>query len=231
MIYPNKADLSWGGHVELQAADLPDWATAQPLSWTITSGQGSIVDLGGNKIRYIGPEGGPDVPLNTVIHLFAGEPGELVGECNVAFTIPLMDPKMFKDLPQEPEPDPPPEEEEVEIPIECCADPEDPREPLKITPTEVLIGPDKNLYIRIPRIHEQCERGCYTWSISYGGGRLLCDCGPRAIFRSPLLNRQCENNTLIELICGGVPIAHVYVTTNTHGAGAIAYETFEPKVD
>jgi len=231
MIYPHTVHLSFGGDVELEARDLPDWAYRQPLSWSITFGQGSFLDLEGIKIRFTGPEWGPDVPTRTVIHLFAGQPGELVGECTISFDIPLMDPKLLRDLPQEPEPDPPPEEDEIEIPIECCADPEDPTKPLKITPTQVSMGPDENLFIRIPRIHEDCQHGCYSWRISYGGGRMICDCGPRGVYRSPLLNRECENNALIELICATVPIAHVYVTTNTHGPGTIAYETFEHQVD
>lgn len=231
MIYPHKVNLSWGGSVELEARDLSEWAAAQPLSWTITSGQGSILDPSGIKVQFVGPDAGPDVPLNTVLHLFAGESAEIVGECTITFDVPLMDPALLRDLPREPEPDPPPEENEIEVPVECCADPEDPSKPLKITPVEVSMGPDENLYIRIPKIHSDCERGCYTWRIAYGGGRLLCDCGPRAIYRSPSLNRQCENNALIELICDTIPIAHTYVTINTHGAGAIAYETFEHQVD
>ena len=231
MIYPRKASLSWGGNIDLGARDLPEWAATQPLSWTITSGQGSIVDLGGMKISFTGPEGGPDVPTRTLIHLFAGDSAEPVGECTITFDIPLMDPALLRDLPTEPEPDPPPEEKEIIIPVECCADPEDPREPLKITPVQVSMGPDEDLYIRIPRIHKDCMHGCYTWRIAYGGGRLICNCGPRAVYRSPSLNRMCEDNALIELICDTVPIAHTYVTINTWAGGVVAYETFEGSVD
>jgi len=227
MIYPHTVEMSWGGDVELEARDLPDWAEAQPLTWTISSGQGSIIDLGGIKIRYIGPQAGPDVPDKTVIHVFAGD--EIVGECTITLKVilPIYKPEPLPGIPKEPDPDPPPKEEDVVPTVDCGVDPEHPEEPLKVRPTEVMAGPEEEVTIGIEKIWEVCEEGCYTWRIAYGGGKLLCNCGRQAIYLTPSVNGECEANAMIELIYCERVIAECYVTINTWDRRGEAYVLYD----
>lgn len=227
MIYPHTVEISWGGDVELQARDLPEWAEAQPLTWTISSGQGSILDLGGIKIRYIGPEAGPDVPNKAVIHLYAGE--EIVGECTITlkYIIPKITPEPLEELPKPPDPDPPPKEEDVVPTVDCGVDPEHPEQPLKISPTEIAAGPLQEVKIGIVKIWEVCEEGCYTWRIASGGGKLLCNCGRQATYLTPRINGMCEANAVVELIYCERVIASCYVTINTWSGRAPAYVLYD----
>lgn len=197
------------------------------MTWTISSGQGKFLDLGANRIKYIGPEWGPDVPNKTVIHLYAGE--EIVGECtvNLAVIAPKVEPETAALLPKEPEPEPPPEEEEILEPVDCGVDPENPLEPLKIRPTEVMAGPLQEVKIGIVKIWQVCEEGCYTWRISSGGGQLLCNCGREAIYLTPRVNAECEANAVIDLIYDERVIASCYVTINTWGPSSLAYVVFK----
>lgn len=227
MIYPHTVKMSWGGDIELEARELPAWAADQPLTWTVASGQGSILDLGGIKIRFTGPQAGPFVPTKTVIHLYAGD--GLVGECTITFAIiaPSRERDPPEGFPKPPEPDPPPEEEEIIPTVDCGVDPEHPEEPLKIHPAEYMAGPLEEVHIGIVKIWEVCEEGCYTWKISSGGGTLLCNCGREAVYLTPRLNAECEANAVIDLIYCERVIASCYVTINTWGRAGLAYVIFE----
>lgn len=230
MISPSNPQISWGSSIDLEARELPDWTEGQPLSWTISSGQGSLLDPSGIKIKFTAPQGGPDVPHKTVIHLYAGVQGQLVGECTVTLAADLPWAKLLEELPQEPEPEPPPEEEEIEEPHDCCADPHQPDEPLKVVPSQIQADPLQKYSIRIPYIYEECDDGCYDWIIKSGGGTLLCDCGPRAIYQAPRTNENCEANAVVELICNGEPVAQCYISINTlwHKEAVYAEYDHEP---
>jgi len=219
--------MSWGGDVELEARDLPDWAEDQPLTWTISSGQGSILDLGGIKIRYIGPQWGPDVPTKTLIHLFAAE--EIVGECTItlAMITVVVEPEPPTGLPTQLEPEPPTKEEDIVPTVDCGRDPENPDQPLKIRPTTTRAGPNQEVIIEIEKIFKVCEHGCYTWRIAYGGGMMLCACGRKAIYYTPSLNGRCEDNAMIELVYCERVIAKCYVTINTWGERQPAYALYD----
>jgi len=223
MIYPHRVEMTWGGFHELEPRDLPEWALEQPLQWTISSGQGTLLDIGSDRVRFTGPAAGPDVPDQTVIHLYVGE--DVVGECVVTLaTVPA---ELWRvpspDLPPEPEPEPPPEDEDIQEPVDCGKDPTSPREPLVISPAHAMIFPLQMLSIVITRIWEVCEDACYTWEISWGGGTLLCNCGREAIYQAPRINYECESNAQVDLIFNFEVIASCHIVINTWGRSGVAY--------
>jgi len=227
MIYPHKIDMTWGGFHELEPRDLPEWALDQPLQWTISSGQGTLLDIGSDRVRFTGPAAGPAVPDQTVIHLYVGE--DVVGECVVTLaTVPA---ELWRvpspDLPPEPEPEPPPEDQDIQEPVDCGKDPTNPREPLVISPTHAMIFPLQMLSIVITRIWEVCEDGCYTWELSWGGGKLLCNCGREAIYQAPRINEECEHNAQIDLIYNFEVIATCHIIVNTWGRRGVAYAIYQ----
>ena len=219
--------MSWGGSQELEPADLPAWTEGHKLTWTISAGQGSLLEIGSNRIRYTGPERGPEVPNTTVIHLYAGE--EIVGECTVTLQLirPPMYPEPLPDLPPEPEPEPPPEDQDIQEPVDCGKDPASPREPLVISPAHAMIFPLQKLAIVITRIWEVCDDGCYTWEIAWGGGILLCNCGREAIYQAPRINYECERNAQVDLIFNFQVIASCHIVVNTWGRSGVAYAIFQ----
>jgi len=178
-------------------------------------------------IRYTAPAEMPIVYPYAVIHLYAGT--ELVGECTITFKSiePKPEPLESEILSKEPEPEPEPQEEEIIEPHDCCADPDRPDEPLKIEPTSIRAGPNQPVIIGIKKLWRDCDDGCYKWQIAHGGGKLLCACGKQAIYLTPSLNRMCEANATIELICTDQVVATCHVTINTWGEREPAYITYD----
>ena len=227
MIYPHKVEMHWAGFQDLEPADLPAWTADQPLSWTIDTGQGSLLQIGSDKVRFTGPEAGIGVPDRTVVHLYAGE--ELVGECTIVLaTVPaaLWGPPSA-DLPKEPEPEPPPEDEDILEPVDCGKDPYKPREPLKIRPIHAMVFPLQKLSIVVVAIWEVCADGCYTWKIAWGGGQLLCNCGRECIYQAPRMNENCEDNAQVDLIFDHRVIASCEIVVNTWGRHDVAYAIYQ----
>ncbi len=227
MIYPHKVEMHWAGFQDLEPADLPAWTAGQPLTWTIDTGQGSLLQIGSDRVRFTGPEAGKGVPDRTIVHLYAGE--ELVGECTIVLAAV---PAAFwgppsADLPSEPEPDPPPEDQDILEPVDCGKDPRNPREPLKISPVHAMVSPLQKLSIVVVAIWEVCADGCYTWKIAWGGGILLCNCGRECIYQAPRMNENCEDNAQIDLIFDHRVIASCEIVVNTWGRSDVAYAIYQ----
>lgn len=229
MIRPKSVQMSWGGTHDLEAVDLPDWTRGQELTWSITAGQGSIQVLEAHKIRFTGPPAGPRAADQTLIHVYSGS--EVVGECTI-FLAALMAERIAEraqGLPPEPEPEPPPTEEEIIPPLDCCADPKNPDQPLNIIPEKIQLEPFQRVSIRIPFIYKDCDQSCYTWKISKGGGVLDCACGARAIYRAPRYNENCEDNAVVDLICLKKVVAQCHIAINTHWSTEHAYAEYDQK--
>jgi len=227
MIYPHTVQLGWGGSIDLEPRDLPDWAAGQVLTWTITSGQGILFPIGEDRQRFTAPKAAPGVPTQTVIILYAGD--EPVGEAVInmaAYEVPQYR-KPPEEITPEPEPEPPPTEEEIADPLDCCVDPHNPDQPIQIIPTSVTIGPYERVGIRIPFIYQDCDEGCYTWKISRGGGILECSCGAKAIYRAPKSNRDREKNALVRLFCDKKPVAECKIAINSYWATEHAYAEYD----
>jgi len=83
------------------------------------------------------------------------------------------------------------------------------------------------LSIVIKRIWEVCDDGCYTWSLSWGGGKLLCNCGREAIYQAPRINEECEHNAQVDLIYNFEVIATCHIVINTWGRRGVAYAIYQ----
>jgi len=227
MIYPSSVELDLRESVKLMPYELPPWAEALEKTWTLSSGVGSFYDLTADMIRYTAPDKMPELYPTAVIHLFAGS--ELVGECNIRFKAlePEVEPVASEILPKEPEPEPEPEEEEIMEDHWCCDDPDEFLTPVKIEPTSIRTSPGQPVIIGIKKVYPGCDEACYQWRIAHGGGFLACDCGMQAIYMPPDLNKMCEANATVEMVCQGYLVQQCHITINTWGEAEPAYIKYD----
>jgi len=130
MIYPHKVQMAFSGSQELEPLDLPDWAIGQELSWTISSGLGTLLDIGSDRVRFTGPAAGVGVPDQTVIHLYALD--QVVGECTV--NLAAVPPRLWRpaspDLPPNQNQNHPPKTKTSKSPSTVVKTPQIPANPL-----------------------------------------------------------------------------------------------------
>lgn len=226
MLLPHKAELGWGGKIDIELIDPPDWCNLEEITWTLAQGEGIVEPTDLHKISFVAPSQRQDSPASATVQAYCQ--GTAVGECVLTFQTWAerfgKDGQPVPPPPEPPPPEPPPTQEDIIKPIDCCRDPEDQTAELKIAPAFLFLGPDKLADIRIPKIHQHCEEHCYIWEIIEGAGMLLCNCGVRCIYRAPKINSECEKNATVALLCADEWIAEAYIVTNTHAGGKAAYQ-------
>ena len=67
----------------------------------------------------------------------------------------------------------------------------------------------------------------YSWSISSGGGTLSSSTGTSVDYTAPSENADCENNPIITLMVGGVPVDSLSLAVNDTEMLGLAYKVLE----
>ena len=95
-----------------------------------------------------------------------------------------------------------------------CADVDNPEETITMGYTTQQMQVDEEQELTVVGAHPRWSYENYHWEIASGGGELSTDVGFETIYTAPEENPNCENNSTINLICGGEVMASLTIAVN-----------------
>lgn len=114
-------------------------------------------------------------------------------------------------------------EDDIYTGVDCCRDARDPAKSIRIVPAKATIKPGGSITLRGERITRECEPGCFSWTITRGGGTLSEEFGHATEFFAVDDFEECQGSACVALHCSGAIVDECYIGVNEYTKVDIAF--------